>query len=830
MKLKNLLIGLLAIVPFVACEPETPETPAVTPVLELSSSKYTISSLGDEKVLYVTANNAWTIEADVDWISFSQESGEAAEEKQMVKVYIDPNPAQEARNGKITVKSSDLTKEIPVTQAAVEFVAELEVSAEELSAVAEGEDLTFTVTSNVAWAVSSEAAWLTFSPANGQAAETAATVTVTVAASDVLTERTAVITVSGEGVEETISLSQAGKPLAPETMEGAGTEASPYLIKTVGNMLAMRDAAVVDGTTYFRLENDIDMAPVKNWIPINFDGTFSRQIHFDGGNFTLKNFAPETWNYEKAPVEGAEGAEGTEGAESAEPVLANANYHSLFGVLYGSVKNLKIDNVTISGSNPTGVIGGYVGTGGKPGLVENVTISNAKVTNAGDRAGGVCGNAKEATFKNVSFQGTVTSTYTEKEAKSGGFVGQTETSAVFEGCSADVVVTGDSNDIGGFVGKTTGKASFKDCNVKVILTSNKTEKCRVGGFIGWNSTSETTINNCHVLAGSFVSTPKVNGTANAGGFIGFGDTNDTVLTIENCSAKASVDVGTAGAHSSAFIATVSYKSVVTIKNSFAEGNVSSAKNYVGGLVGYIGSSATPTDLTVTGCYFKGQLTGASGLGGLIGGVEGGKAKVEKSYMKEGSVTPTGHNSGGIVGLVNGQTTVENCWANLTLTMATSQFGGGIVGGVQNALVVKNCYALGEVNVSRGAGGIVGQVKGAAPVVEGCIAWNSIKTNRSAAQYSPGAIVGNIQIDGTYKKCYRKGDMSFTDVAMTLVDHDDIENGRPALPVYEGTEADHNQYAYHGKAADSTDSLSAVAQTIGWSTDVWDFSGALPVLK
>ena len=424
----------------------------------------------------------------------------------------------------------------------------------------------------------------------------------------------------------------------------------------------------------------------------------------------------------------------------------------------------------------------------------------------------------------------MTSTYTEKEAKSGGFVGQTETSAVFEGCSADVVVTGDSNDIGGFVGKTTGKASFKDCNVKVILTSNKTEKCRVGGFIGWNSTSETTINNCHVLAGSFVSTPKVNGTANAGGFIGFGDTNDTVLTIENCSAKASVDVGTAGAHSSAFIATVSYKSVVTIKNSFAEGNVSSAKNYVGGLVGYVGSSATPTDLTVTGCYFKGQLTGASGLGGLIGGVEGGKAKVEKSYMKEGSVTPTGHNSGGIVGLVNGQTTVENCWANLTLTMATSQFGGGIVGGVQNALVVKNCYALGEVNVSRGAGGIVGQVKGAAPVVEGCIAWNSIKTNRSAAQYSPGAIVGNIQIDGTYKKCYRKGDMSFTDVAMTLVDHDDIENGRPALPVYEGTEADHNQYAYHGKAADSTDSLSAVAQTIGWDSAIWDFSGALPVLK
>ena len=784
MKLKNLLIGLLAILPFVACEPEAPETPAVIPVLELSSSKYTISSLGDEKVLYVTANNAWTIEADVDWISFSQESGEAAEEKQMVKVYIDPNPAQEARNGKITVKSSDLTKEVPVTQAAVEFVAELEVSATELSAVAEGEDLTFTITSNVAWAVSSEAAWLTFSPANGQAAETAAAVTVTVAESDVLTERTAVITVSGEGVEETISLSQAGKPLAPETMEGAGTEASPYLIKTVGNMLAMRDAAIVDGTTYFRLENDIDMAPVKNWIPINFEDPYSRQIHFDGGNFTLSNFAPETWNYETTPAEGA---------ESAEPVLANARYHSFFGVLYGSVKNVKIDKVTISGTDACGVIAGFVGTGGKPGHVENVIITNANVYNKGERVGLVSGVANGATFKNVSAEG---------------------------------VVKGDKQDAAGFVGKTQGVISMTDCSVKASVTSTLEANNRCGGLIGWNAAADATLTNCHVLAGSSITdasakTAKQDGCY--GGLIGYGDSGEVVLKIKGCSVKSTINSGTYAVKVAGIIGTLQYLSTVSIEDSFVEAEVTAGQNYVGGLVGYLGQSK----LTVTGCHFDGKLTGASGVGGLVGGVENNaELAVSKSYAK-GNLTSTANNSGGLVGLSNSTSVISDSWSSVNLTQS-GQFGGGIVGAGQTTkIIVTNCYSLGNISVSRGSGGIAGCVKAPTSEIRNCLAWNpEIKTSRNETQYSPGAIIGVVQANGNYASCYRTSAMTFTDIKMTLVDHDDVTAGMPPLPDY--TDSDNNQRAYHGKSSDLT--LSAAAQSLGWSTDVWDFSGALPVLK
>ena len=36
--------------------------------------------------------------------------------------------------------------------------------------------------------------------------------------------------------------------------------------------------------------------------------------------------------------------------------------------------------------------------------------------------------------------------------------------------------------------------------------------------------------------------------------------------------------------------------------------------------------------------------------------------------------------------------------------------------------------------------------------------------------------------------------------------------------------------YHGKAASSGSTLSAVAQSAGWSAQVWDFSSEIPELK
>ena len=593
-------------------------------------------------------------------------------------------------------------------------------------------------------------------------------------------------------------------------VEGSGTEADPYILDAAQDLVEMRNLATLGGETWFKMVKDIDMKGITDYIPVNYDQNFERKIHFDGGNFTISNFLCDRDVYE-------------------------GNYPSLFGVLYGSCKNLKVDKATIVSTNPCGVIGGYVGTGGKPGLVENVTITNAKVTNAGERAGGVCGDAKEATFKQVSFQGSVTCTYTEKEAKSGGFVGQTESTAKFENCSADVTVTGSSNDIGGFAGKTTGTPTFTDCSVKVTLVSKAPQKNRAGGFIGWNASTKTIITDCHVLAGSTVTdqsgrTAQSNG--NYGGFIGYGDTTGTVLEITGSSANVVVNSGTFAVEASTFIGSFGYASTTTISGCSVSGELISSKNYAGGLIGCMRSSSV---VTITGSNFSGIVKGASGVGGLVGGVETSTTgsptlNISKSYVT-GTVNNTNNNSGGLVGLSNGTTSIENSWANVNLIGSSSgQHGGAIIGMGQGAkILVKNCYSLGEVTVSRGSAGIAGQTKATSTEISGCISWVSkITTNRAIGNWSPGAIVGCANGNGKFADCIRRSDMVLDDDWMTLVDQDNITSGTPPLPDYS---SETTQAAYHGKAAAANATVTTVARDVlGWSSDIWDFSKDVPTLK
>lgn len=586
-------------------------------------------------------------------------------------------------------------------------------------------------------------------------------------------------------------------------VEGSGTEDDPYILDAAQDLVEMRNLATLGGETWFKMVKDIDMEGITDYIPVNYDQNFERKIHFDGGNFTISNFLCDRDVY-------------------------GGNYPSLFGVLYGSCKNLKVDKATIVSTNPCGVIGGYVGTGGKPGLVENVTITNASVTNQGERAGGVCGDAKEATFKQVSFQGSVTCTYTAAEAKSGGFVGQTESTAEFDNCSADVTVTGSSNDIGGFAGKTTGTPTFTDCSVKVTLVSKAPEKNRAGGFIGWNASTKTIITDCHVLAGSTVTdqsgrTAQSNG--NYGGFIGFGDTAGTVLEITGSSANVVVNSGTFAVEASTFIGSFAYASTTTISGCSVSGELITSRNYAGGLIGCMRNSSV---VTITGSNFSGIVKGASGVGGLVGGVESSTLNISKSYAT-GTVNNTNNNSGGLVGLSNGTTSIENSWANVNLISA-GQHGGAIIGIGQGAkILVKNCYSLGEVNVSRGSAGIAGQTKATSTEISGCISWVSkIATNRAIGNWSPGAIVGCANGNGKFADCIRRSDMVLDDDWMTLVDQDNITSGTPPLPDYS---SETTQAAYHGKAAAADATVTTVARDVlGWSSDIWDFSKDVPTLK
>lgn len=583
----------------------------------------------------------------------------------------------------------------------------------------------------------------------------------------------------------------------PGALAGTGTEADPYVITKPEHFKELKELVGAASTTYICLGADIDMASVADYSPINGVTPYDKQVHFDGKDHTISNFT------------------------CSDDVI---DYPSLFGVLYGSCRNLKVDNANITASaHKCGVIASSVGAEGKPAVVENVTVANATITSNYERAAGICGDATEATFNNVSFQGTVTTTYTAKEAKSGGFVGQAQDASTFTNCSADVVLSAKNSDIGGFAGKVIGTVSFTGCTAKADITSYAALKNRVGGFIGWNSAAKTVLKDCHVLPGTTLvdksgRTETTNG--NYGGFIGFGDTTGTVLEISGCSAAADVNGGVS-AYNAVFISYLGYTSTTTITDSYARGKVfSKIGNYAAGFVACVHKDAV---LSITNSGFSGDVEATGGyVGGVVGGTQG-KLTLSKVYS-EGTVFAIGNYVGGLIGAaMNDGNTVTNCFST-SKVHGRGQQVGGLIGTTTNKLTMSDCFASGDVySGTSGAAGLVGRVQKSSSIVN-CIAWNkNVASSRSANNvYASGAVLGCAQEKGTYKGCIRRYDMVYTDDFLTLADHDDCVNACPPLPPY--STATHQQ-AYHGKAAAADATLASVAQSLGWDESVWDFSSS-----
>ena len=584
---------------------------------------------------------------------------------------------------------------------------------------------------------------------------------------------------------------------APGALAGKGTEAEPYVITKAEHFSEVCALIGAASTTYICLGEDIDMATVTDYSPFNSATPFDKVIHFDGKDHKISNLSVSD---------------------------VNCSYPSLFGVLNGSCRNLKVENAAIAASKSgCGVIASSVGAADMPAVVENVIVTNSAVNSSYEKAGGICGDATEATFKNVSFQGTVSSTYTEKEAKSGGFIGQVDGNSTFEGCASDVVLTVKSNDAGGFAGKVLATVSFTGCKAKAEVTSYAPSKNRVGGFIGWNSSIKTIITDCHVLPGTKLIDKSNRSTSDNGcyaGLIGFGDTDGTVLEITGCSAASEVDGGVS-AYNSCFIGCVGYTSTTTITNSCATGKVfSKTGNYTAGLIGSVGKNSVAT---ISESYFHGDVEATGGyVGGLVGGSQG-KLTLTKSYS-EGTVSSMSAYVGGLIGAsMNDNNSITNCFSTSKIH-ARGQQCGGLVGTTTNKLTMTCCYASGDVySGTSGAAGLVGRVQRSSSITK-CIAWNkNVASSRSANNvYACGAILGCAQEKGTYSQCIRRYDMVFTDDFLTLVDHDDFVNAMPPLPSY--STATHQQ-AYHGKAAAPDATLASVAKSLGWDESVWDFSSS-----
>lgn len=192
---------------------------------------------------------------------------------------------------------------------------------------------------------------------------------------------------------------------------GSGSAEDPYVITSRRHLSNIQASLVADQTVYFELGADIDMAGI-DWTPLNYASPYNLRIVFDGKGHTLSNFH-----------------------------CSYPDYPSFFGVLYGECRNVFFDKARIiqeTKESCFGVIAGYVGTGGKPGLVEQVRVDGELISGASTspQMGGLGGQLNEGTIRNSYANVTMTRHQIKANVGCGGIAGRVRTNSTIENCYA----------------------------------------------------------------------------------------------------------------------------------------------------------------------------------------------------------------------------------------------------------------------------------------------------------------------------------------------------------------------------------------------------------
>lgn len=319
----------------------------------------------------------------------------------------------------------------------------------------------------------------------------------------------------------------------------------------------------------------------------------------------------------------------------------------------------------------------------------------------------------------------------------------------------------------------------------------------------------------------------------------YGTCYDLNFTGATMLSEASAAVGVVGSYcGTADLPGECHNVHVTASSVTCTGNVRG----VGGLFGRVHYGV------VTDSSFEGTVTqagGATGTGGICGWLNG---TIERCHVNA-TVTSNANYTGGIAGYDNAAagtvTVVKDCYTEGVVN--GPQRIGGIFGGLlKEKTEVRNCYSTMDLEASFCIGGIAGHCNldkgsGVLPsdtqaeyVVDKCIAWNTkilAYADDESAHYSSGAITGYTSQKSFLSDCYRKADLDFTEclsqASNVLYDQ---PNASPGAPLVKASDTGTYNYPYHGKKADAGATLTSVARSLGWSADVWDFSGDKPVLK
>lgn len=239
--------------------------------------------------------------------------------------------------------------------------------------------------------------------------------------------------------------------LVTDIPTGSGTAADPYIIKTVGQLLAVKK----DLGAYYELGNDLDLEGIE-W---NCIGTIDDPFTgvFDGKGYTISNFKVNK---------------------------VSANYVGLFGVISNAtIKNLTITGASITGKNYVGTLAGL--SLGKTTTIINVHVADGSV-NGVLGIGGLIGAAGTVSINGyVKIEGCSSNVQVKATGKYvGGLIGYLDGS--IKASYAVGSVTG-ATYVGGLVGYSCGGAIENSYSLSAIVGTSY-----VGGLVGY-CVSDTTI-------------------------------------------------------------------------------------------------------------------------------------------------------------------------------------------------------------------------------------------------------------------------------------------------------------------------------------------------
>ncbi len=190
--------------------------------VSIDASTLLVGKDGGNRVVSFTANEAWTLASDSDWIVPDKTSGEAG--KATVILAIDPYQGEETRSGKVTLTAGSTSSVFTVEQTASSvFGTELDIYIS-----AKAQDIEIPVQANVAYTVTADASWLTV--AQTKAAVESGVIKIHAAANSELGPRTGQFTIAADGFSAVYSVTQSAEfiPAVEATGTYLGSAQDPY--------------------------------------------------------------------------------------------------------------------------------------------------------------------------------------------------------------------------------------------------------------------------------------------------------------------------------------------------------------------------------------------------------------------------------------------------------------------------------------------------------------------------------------------------------------------------------------------------------------------------